>query len=276
MSSRLQQNCYGFTAPKWLLETSLSLFYFQLGFIYASWISRLPDTQTALGIDNGELGLVLVCAIFGGMLGLPLATWLINKIGSGNSLYLGSLAASILFPIAGATMFGIWVICFGVLGIGFGMAMLDVSSNAHAVCVERAFKSNVLGKLQAANSVGSLAGVLFGGFMASMNVSCFFHFAGVGIVGAALDTMFMNYLVNVDYEKHLEEKWQKKSTGGNGYSSIEDTDTTEDNNALLSSEDLICGFNKPLATLCVLGFLNLMGCGSVNDWSKYTHATPSP
>jgi len=56
-----------------LLEVSLCFFYFQLGFIYSSWISRIPDTVTVLDISNGELGLVLVCAIFGGMVGLPLA-----------------------------------------------------------------------------------------------------------------------------------------------------------------------------------------------------------
>ena len=112
-------NCVGFSAPPWLLQTSVSFYYFQLGFVYSSWISRIPDTEAALGLSNGELGMVLVCAVLGAMMGLPLVTYLVNTVGSAQSVLIGSLANSVLFPLAGVTWFGVWALCVGVLGIGF-------------------------------------------------------------------------------------------------------------------------------------------------------------
>ena len=99
-------NCVGFTAPPWLLQTSVSFYYFQLGFVYSSWISRIPDTKAALDLSDGGLGMVLVCAVFGAMMGLPLVTWLVNSMGSAQSVLVGSLANAILFPLAGVTWFG--------------------------------------------------------------------------------------------------------------------------------------------------------------------------
>jgi len=69
------------------------------------------------------------------------------------------------------------VLSSGVACIGFGLALIDVSMNAHAVCVERHSGLNVLGMLQALNSVGSLAGVLIGGLFAAYNITPFRHFA---------------------------------------------------------------------------------------------------
>ena len=200
----LEINCFGYLAPRWLLQLSLSWFYFLLGLIYATWISRIPDTKAALNLSNGELGLVLVCAIFGGMMGLPLVTWLINTIGSGKAVLIGGLASSFLCPMAGATFLGIWTLCFGVAGIGFGMAVLDVSSNAHAVCIEKLMKINFLGFLQAVNALGSLTGVLFGGTLASYNISPFHNFLIVAFFGCIISIIFSQFLVSYEYEKYLE------------------------------------------------------------------------
>lgn len=259
-------NCVGFTAPPWLLQTSVSFYYFQLGFIYSSWISRIPDTKAALDLSDGGLGMVLVCAVFGAMMGLPLVTWLVNSVGSAQSVLIGSLANAVLFPLAGVTWFGVSTLCVGVLGIGFSMAMIDVSMNAHAVCVEKLLKLNVLGMFQATNSFGSLSGVLIGGLFSAFGVPPFVHFVLVSICFSFVSVIFFHFLVHDEHEKILETMPSVK----HGKSDYDEIDQCEDKEL---NTDKTCGYSTPMLVICFLGFVNLMGVGSVNDWSTVYFST---
>merc|ERR1711991_458041 len=44
------------------------------------------------------------------------------------------------------------------------------------------------------------------------------------------------------------------------------TENTQREN-VYTDNDFLCGFYKPMIALCILGFMNMMGVGSVNDWS---------
>ncbi len=49
------------------------------GFAFASLFSRMPDVRDGLGLDNGELGLLLLVGALGSVLALPTAGGLVRR-----------------------------------------------------------------------------------------------------------------------------------------------------------------------------------------------------
>ena len=146
------------------------------------------------------------------------------------------------------------------------MAMIDVSMNAHAVCVEKLLKLNVLGMFQATNSFGSLSGVLIGGLFSAFGVPPFVHFVLVSICFSFVSVIFFHFLVHDEHEKILETMPSVK----HGKSDYDEIDQCEDKEL---NTDKACGYSTPMLVICFLGFVNLMGVGSVNDWSTVYFST---
>ena len=65
------------------------------GLCFATLVSRVPDLRADLGLDNGELGLLLLAIAGGSMLALPSAGRLIGPLGRRGVVRLGALCAAL-------------------------------------------------------------------------------------------------------------------------------------------------------------------------------------
>lgn len=184
-------------------RTSLSWFYYFYGFIYGSWVSMIPTIVNYLGLSTVELGMILLLGGIGAMLGIPIVSNLILSSGSARSILSGVFAISCMLPIAGFPWFGIIGLSFGVLGVGIGSAVYDVSNNSHAVTLEKLLGENIIGSLQAINSFGNLCGVLCGGICGALHIPTFVFFAIVGAAGSSISMLFYQFLVDAETERGL-------------------------------------------------------------------------
>jgi MFS family permease len=117
----------------------------------------LPAIRARLGLDSGELGVVIFAVTLATTATLPLAGWLTARFGSRAPSAAGVLCAAAGISVAAfmpsyATLLP--VAC--VIGAGWGT--LDVASNAHGVAVEHALGRRLLSGLHSAWSFGLLAG----------------------------------------------------------------------------------------------------------------------
>ena len=136
-------------------------------------------------------------------MGLPVVTELLNVVGSARTVMIGSLLNVCLFPLAGVTWLGAYFLAFGVMGIGFSMAIVDVSMNAHAVCLEKLYQKKVLGMFQSVNSFGSLIGVLVGGAFSAYGISPFGNFSTLAICFCPVSILSFISLIHVDVERRV-------------------------------------------------------------------------
>ena len=87
------------------------------GVAFASWVVRIPDFQSRLGLSESGLGLVLLGVALGGLVAMPLSGALIARFGSrpvarGASLCLAaSLAVPPLAPTA--LVLALWLVVLG-------------------------------------------------------------------------------------------------------------------------------------------------------------------
>ena len=76
------------TTPDRALSRALAAVYVAFivsGFGFASWASRIPQIRDSLGVDPGELGLILLSVAAGSITSIPLSGTVIAKIGEARS-----------------------------------------------------------------------------------------------------------------------------------------------------------------------------------------------
>ncbi|MDH6213083.1 MFS transporter [Streptomyces pseudovenezuelae] len=156
--------------------------YFILcGTLMGTWVVHIPAIEERVSISHATLGGLLVLLGLGAFIGMQVAGRLADRLG-----------ARVVVPVAGVLCSATLVLpglprdpgtlAGALLIFGFANGCLDVSMNAHAVHVEKAYGRPVMSAFHAMFSVGGVIASLFAAGAASIRMS---PAATMGILGAA-------------------------------------------------------------------------------------------
>src|SRR5699024_2017851 len=158
--------------------------FIALGFAFASWASRIPQVQEALGLSPQQLGLVLLALAAGSTLALPLAGLVVHHIGARRTVQVMAVVNAVsLAVMAIGHQFGVVPLVVGLFGFGFGQGGWDVAMNVHGADVERGLGRSIMARYHAGFSVGTVAGALLGALAVAVRVPPAIHLT---VVAAAL------------------------------------------------------------------------------------------
>ncbi|MFF3569361.1 MFS transporter [Nocardia jiangxiensis] len=131
------------------------------GFLCSMWVVHIPVITQRTGVSKGTLGLLILLVALGGIAGMQAAGPLADRFGSRTLVAVAGtwLSLAVLGP-AFAT--GPLTLAVALLLFGTGNGALDVSMNAQAVQVERAYPRPIMSAFHAMFSCGGLAGSLVG------------------------------------------------------------------------------------------------------------------
>src|SRR5581483_9537461 len=136
---------------------ALAVAFVAFGAVDGTWVARLPAIKHRLGLDSGELGILILCVSLAATVLLTSSGWLSSRRGSRGPILLGLLVvAAAISALAFAPSFATIVPAACALGAGF--SIVDVAANAHGVAVERRLGRPVLSALHGAWSFGLLVG----------------------------------------------------------------------------------------------------------------------
>jgi len=157
-------------------------FFLMSGIALASWAPMVPFAKARLGLDEAQLGLVLLCLGLGSVGAMPLAGHLGHRHGSRGVMLVGGVAICGLLPVLAIAP---TALALGAALIAFGAALgtVDVAMNAHAVEVERRHGAPLMSGFHGLFSVGGLAGSLGVAGLLAVGVPLI---AGVSLLAAAL------------------------------------------------------------------------------------------
>ncbi len=169
-------------------RVSVLVVFFIHGTVFATWVSRIPEVQAALGVSTGPFGFALLGVALGSIVSMPVTGWLIGRFGSKPVTEISSLWFCLaLAPLAFAGSVMTLGLALAFLGLAAGA--MDVSMNAQGVEVERAARRPLVSGFHAMFSLGGMAGAGIGGLIAKLGVDVRHHFLGAAIlclVGIAL------------------------------------------------------------------------------------------
>jgi predicted MFS family arabinose efflux permease len=136
---------------------STRLAFLATGFGLSCWAPLVPFAKARLGVDEGQLGLLLLCLGFGSILAMPVTGMLCARLGARPMIVLGGVGSGLLLPalaLAGSPV----ALGAALLGFGASIGTLDVAINAHAVEVEAAAKRPLMSGFHAQFSIGGFVG----------------------------------------------------------------------------------------------------------------------
>src|SRR5262252_4381054 len=141
--------------PATRLATRLS--FLVAGFGIACWAPLVPFAKQRLAVDDGVLGLLLLCLGIGSVAAMLLTGAMSARYGSRPIILAGGFGLAVMLPclaIAGTPL----TLATSLLGFGAALGSLDVAMNIHAVEVERAAARPLMSGFHALFSVGGFAG----------------------------------------------------------------------------------------------------------------------
>jgi MFS family permease len=158
------------------------------GFAFASWVSRIPEVRSSLGLSPGELGTLLLSLSLGAVIALPTAGIWVQRLGAGRVVAAGAVLAALALGLAGAGVDVVGsplVAGLGLFLLGYGSGTWDVAMNVEGAAVERRGGRTILPRFHAAFSLGTVAGAAVGAAAAGLGLPVVWHLALVAVVVAA-------------------------------------------------------------------------------------------
>ncbi|WP_343555655.1 MFS transporter [Sphingobacterium sp.] len=228
-------------------KTATQVMFLVCGLALSSWAPMVPFAKDRLGLNDGELGLLLLFLGGGALLTMPLSGFLIGKVGSRKVILIAGLIAALVLPVL--LMVTNSYLMAGVLFIfGCSIGGIDVAMNAHGVQVQNAMGRPIMSSLHGLFSVGGLFGSIGLGFLIKMGLNPIYAAVTIAILLVLL--LLLQYRKLLDYQKEKEIIVR--------FSHIDETKLSKDKFQWFRWSVLILGL------MCFIAFLSE---GAMLDWS---------
>ncbi|WP_245687474.1 MFS transporter [Streptacidiphilus griseoplanus] len=160
--------------------------YFVLcGTLMGAWVVHIPAVEERVGISHATLGGLLVLLGLGAFAGMQVAGPLTDRLGARVVVPAGGVLCGVTLVLPGLAR-DPWALAGALLAFGFCNGCLDVSMNAHAVHVEKAYGRPVMSGFHATFSVGGVLASLAGAGAASAGLDPVASMAAMGVLGVVI------------------------------------------------------------------------------------------
>jgi MFS family permease len=184
--------------------------FFFMGVVSMAWVARIPEIRDANGLNNGQLGLILISSTIGAILGAQLTGRLIHMHGTKRVINVAIVIMPTGLILMGLSSSPITLIA-GLFVMGLGYSSMDIASNTQAVVIEKHINKRVMSSFHAMWSCGAFATTVLGGAIAK-HVSPRDNLIGVGIACLFLFIPSTRHLLPAELDDHSggEEETQAK------------------------------------------------------------------
>jgi len=212
------------------------------GLVFASWASRIPETQIELSLSYQRLGFALLGSAAGSLVALPFAGWLTTFMGSGRLTGISAFGLSILLSaIALADNF--WKLTVTLFFFGVLYNCLTIAVNTQAALFEQKAKKPAMSSFHSFFSFGGMSGAIIGALMAQSKVDRLTHFLLITVSMIILTVISVPFLLQKNKSLEVTSYFPKRT---------------------------IFNYKEAYLLLVVLGligFCGIFGEGAMADWS---------
>lgn len=128
-----------------------------IGCLEAAWAPLVPYVKSSFSLDEGTLGLLMLCSGLGSILSLPVSGWLCMKFGAKRVVYFsGFLMALALLTIS--LMVNVWLTAAMLIIFGGCTISIDVAANINGVAIEHQTGRHLMSGFHGGYSLGTLIG----------------------------------------------------------------------------------------------------------------------
>jgi MFS family permease len=224
------------TLPRKIYRIAVGAIFFIYGLCFASWASRIPSIQQQLGLSETELGVVLFTLPVGLMLSLPIAGWLVAKVGSRRVVVISAMVYASTLVTLGLAQ-NIWQLVAGLFLFGLSGNMVNISVNTQAVNVESLYEKPIMASFHGLWSLAGFTGAAFGTFMMGEGIFPYQHFLVIMVFAIIAVLVSGKYII------------------------------PDEVNKTKSDQPLFAWPDKSLLNLGIIAFCSMICEGAMFDWS---------
>lgn len=147
-----------------------------IGVLEAAWAPMVPYVKQGYGLDEAQLGMLLLCTGLGSVLALPLAGPMCNRYGAKRTIYVNGVLLALALALVAANI-NLWTTAFMLVLFGICTVQIDVAANVNGVALEERFQKPMMSGFHGGYSLGTLLGAASMSLLLTM---------GIGVLPAAL------------------------------------------------------------------------------------------
>lgn len=136
---------------------STRLAFLAAGIAMSAWAPLVPYVQARLSLEQGELGLLLLCLGIGSVIAMPISGMLASRFGCRRVVLWSGACTCLVFPVL-AFAPSAAVLAAALFLFGGAIGTLDVAMNIQAVIVEKDYGGSLMSGFHGLFSVGGIAG----------------------------------------------------------------------------------------------------------------------
>lgn len=130
-----------------------------MGILFGNWATLIPIIKSKFGLDDAQLGLIILCLPVGGAVANPISTWFIHRHGVQAMTLFGMVFMCLAYLLPVAAPFA-WAVGLGLFFTGAAMAFTNVSMNTCASIIEHQMKQPIMSTCHGLFSLGLMTGSL--------------------------------------------------------------------------------------------------------------------
>jgi MFS family permease len=187
------------------VRLAISLFFFGMGFCFATWASRIPDIKSMLHLSEAALGGLLFAIPIGQLFAMPFSGKVVTHFGSRKISILGLLMYGACLLLLGFATVS-WQLALALFIFGFFGNFCNIAVNTQGVYTQQLFDKPIIGSFHGSWSLAGFCGALVGLLVMSFGLSPVRHFAIAFILVGII------VLTNVKYIFKAKAKKVEKKT----------------------------------------------------------------
>ncbi|AMG56511.1 MFS transporter [Pantoea vagans] len=146
------------------------IIFFLAGFITATWAVIVPFARANTGVNEAQLGTLLLCLGVGALIAMPVTGWLTSRFGC-RRVILVAVALIVISAPWLAVLSDPLLMALALLIFGIGIGVTDCAMNIQAILVEKQAAKPVMSGFHGMYSVGGIAGAGFMTLLLAMGFS---------------------------------------------------------------------------------------------------------
>ncbi|MGC0786876.1 MFS transporter [Pantoea agglomerans] len=146
------------------------IIFFIAGFITATWAVIVPFARGNTGVNEAQLGTLLLCLGVGALIAMPVTGWLTSRFGCRRVILVAVTLVIISTPWL-SMLSNPLLLALALLVFGVGIGVTDCAMNIQAILVEKQAAKPVMSGFHGMYSVGGIAGAGFMTLLLAMGFS---------------------------------------------------------------------------------------------------------
>lgn len=175
------------------------------GTAIGAWAACIPAFRETLNLTDSALSLSLLAYAAGGLIGMPLAAWLVSRIGSHAATMSMGIFCSLSIIVPGLAP-SLTFLVIAALIAGMGKGLVDIAMNTFAASIQTRWGSPIMSSFHAASSTGGLLGAVCVGLMFAMGYSIYTSLAVLTISTFVIVAAAAFFASGVNIETHAKKR----------------------------------------------------------------------